>query len=90
MIEVMQVQELLAHSEIINVSFDSLEIMYNNEIYTIEQDKNRLVKRVGYQILMHDIDEIQFWFEDEVLLMHVVYQEEEYEFGIYKKEWWRD
>ncbi|MBR3840951.1 MAG: hypothetical protein IKM20_07440 [Erysipelotrichales bacterium] len=86
----MKLEELLAESEVLDVSDDYIEILYRNEIFTIEQDKNRLVKRVGYQILINNISDVLFYYEDEALYISFRYQGVDYDFGIYKKEWWRD
>ena len=87
MIQVMKLEELMAESELLEVSVDEIEILYHNEVFTILQDKDRLIKKVGYQILINNISDVMFYMEDEVLYIDFIYEGKEYEFGIYKKEW---
>ena len=89
-IQIMKLEELMAESELLDVSSDSIEILYRNEVFTIKQDDNRLVKTIGYQILVNDVHNVMFYMEDEVLFIVFEYKGKEFEFGIYKKEWWRD
>lgn len=90
MLEIMQLEELLAKSELLVINDDSIEILYMNEEYTIEFNNNRLVKRDGYQIMIHNISDVSFDLIDEELILNFSYLNEEYSFGIYKKEWWRN
>ena len=91
MISIMQLEELMAKSELIDYNSEQLTIQYNGDIYEIYFDHNRLVKTPGYQILISNISNIEFGDEEgETILMYVTQDEKEYEFGIYKKEWWRN
>lgn len=85
----MQLQELIAASEIVEVNEDSLILFYNKEEYTIEEHNGRIVKRPGYQIMMNNIEDISFELVDETVMMRGMYQNEEFEVAIGKKEWWR-
>ena len=74
----------------VEVNEDELEIIHNNETYRIFELNNKLVKVEGYQILMNHVEHVYFYFDDEELIMGFTRNDEEYEYGIYKKEWWRD
>lgn len=50
-----KVQELLAQAKILSVQANSIEIVLNHERYQLQLERNRLVKKPGYHILMTDI-----------------------------------
>ncbi len=89
MMSLMQLETLLAESEV-EVMDDELEIIHNGETYRIFEHNERLVKVEGYQILMNHVEDVHFYFDDEELIMSFSRNEKEYEYEIYKKEWWRD
>lgn len=89
MVSIMQLQTLLSESEV-EIIDDELHIIHNHENYIIFEHNNRLVKKEGYQILMNDVKDITFSFDDEILIMKFTRHDKEYAYGIYKKEWWRD
>ncbi len=50
-----KVQALLAQSKIVSVRSNLIEIVFNHEHYQLQLERNRLVKKPGYHILMNDI-----------------------------------
>lgn len=85
----MQVQELLATCEIIEIEVDRLKILCNKEEYVLEEHNERFVKRPTYQIMMSYVKDLKFSLENEVIWMEGIYHEEEFKLPIAKREWWR-
>lgn len=85
----MQVQELLATCEIIEIEVDRLKILCNKEEYVLEEHNERFVKRPTYQIMMSYVKDLKFSLENEVIWMEGKYHEEEFKLPIAKREWWR-
>ena len=85
----MQLQSLLAKCEIIEVNEDEISLICNNKEQYISLDKDRIVKRDGYQILLNGIDEVEFELVGEIVYMHGLYCGKEFDIPIAKKEWWK-
>lgn len=56
----------------INIQDNQLHYTYDNQNYWIEFDKNRLVKRPGYEILLYDVESLS----NEGGCLRLVYKEE--------------
>ncbi len=74
---VLQLRQFLASASSIEVAPDRLEAVVRHELFTIEQDKNRLVKRGGYEILDENVDRVMFYEEGERI--YVQMDEETYQ-----------
>lgn len=85
----MQLQSLLATCEIVDVDNDEISLICNNKEQYISFDKNRIVKRDGYQILLNGIDDVEFELIEETLYMRGLYCGKEFSIPIAKKEWWK-
>lgn len=85
----MQLQVLLATCEIVDVESDELSLICNNKEQFISLDKDRIVKRDGYQILLTGIDELEFELLEETLFMRGLYCGKEFDIPLAKKEWWK-
>lgn len=59
-IALFQIRHMTLLSEELSVSFDTLEMRYLNRDVVIYQDRNRLIKAEGYQILMQNIESVEF------------------------------
>lgn len=62
---ILQLRQIAAVSKNREVREKSLYMIYEHEEIRIEFDRNRLVKRDGYEILMENIDNAEFVEEDE-------------------------
>lgn len=58
----------------VEVIGDTINYSYDGKIYTIKEDRNRLVKNPGYEILLFDIDGL----EVEGGCLRLTYGEEKY------------
>lgn len=62
---ILQLRQIVAISKDRQVKEKALYMIYEHEEIRIEFDRNRLVKRDGYEILMENIDDAEFIEEDE-------------------------
>lgn len=85
----MQLQELIAICEITEISSNELALLCNREEFEIREHNNRLVKSPGYQIMLTDVQDIEFSLDDETIWMRGQFQNEKFELAIAKREWWR-
>lgn len=60
-IAIRQLQLMLAQAYTFSLMSDSLAFQYRGDEYTLEYDRNRLVKRPGYEIFLEDIDSVTFF-----------------------------
>ena len=66
---IIQLRQILALSKDIEVRSDCLEMIYRHEKISIVQDKNRLIKKNGYEILMENINHVSFQeIENEIFM----------------------
>lgn len=61
---ILQIRQRLAMADEAQVQDGTLSYLYNHEEILLEFDKNRLVKREGYEILMEGIEDAVFVQED--------------------------
>ena len=61
---ILQIRQRLAMADEAQVQDGTLSYLYNHEEVLLEFDKNRLVKREGYEILMEGIEDAVFVQED--------------------------
>lgn len=57
---VLQIRELVSLSQNAHVQNGKLYLTYQGKEEILEQDKNRLVKKPGYEIFLEDIEEVHF------------------------------
>lgn len=68
---ILQLRYFLAGSSSIAAFDDHLEVVVRHEQFTIEKDKDRLIKRGGYEILEENVDHIRFFEQDERIFMEM-------------------
>lgn len=87
---VMQLQELVAYSEIIAVEESRLVLQYQAEEVSLEEVNNRLIRKPGTVIYLANVEQVRFYWEDELILMQFERKQKEYRYVLGKKEWWRN
>lgn len=80
---VIQLREILSLSKAIEVQSHELTMNYKHESIWIGQDKDRLVKKEGYEILMEGVKNVAFYKRDEEIFLSYSKAEKEYNVQIY-------
>ena len=80
---VIQLREILSLSKDIEVQSHELTINYKHESIWIGQDKDRLVKKEGYEILMEGVKNVAFYQQEEEIFLSYSKAEKEYNVQIY-------
>ncbi|MBB5184150.1 competence protein ComGF [Faecalicoccus acidiformans] len=80
---ILQLRQILACSRDIQVDAAKLTMIYRHDEIRIEQDKNRLVKRDGYEILMEGVDQIHFEEENKDIFIYWTKHGHHYKIQIY-------
>ena len=80
---ILQLRQILACSQDIQVEPSKLRMIYQHDEIQIEQDKDRLVKRDGYEILMEGVDHIHFEKENENIYIFWTKQDHRFQIQIY-------
>lgn len=80
---VIQLREILSLSKAIEVQSHELTMNYKHESIWIGQDKDRLVKKEGYEILMEGVKNVAFYKRDEEIFLSYSKAEKEYNLQIY-------
>lgn len=75
---ILQLRQILALSKDIQVDPSFLTMNYRHEEIWIGQDKDRLVRKDGYEILMEGVNQIEFTQEKEEIFMHWKKKEKEF------------
>lgn len=68
---ILQIRELVSLSAKASVRDRDLVLFENGKEETLQQDKNRLVKRPGYEILMENLEDV--YFEQQGQKLYLVY-----------------
>ncbi len=69
-----QLRLLLAQSNDISIKDESLYFLYQKEPQVLQYDRNRLVRKKGYEIFMQSVDDL--YFEQREECFYVVWQRE--------------
>lgn len=77
---ILQLRQIAAVSKDREVKESTLYMIYEHEEIRIEFDRNRLVKRDGYEILMENIEYAEFFEEDEKIYLR--YQKDKKTFSV--------
>lgn len=77
---ILQLRQIAAVSKDREVKQRALYMIYEHEEIRIEFDRNRLVKRDGYEILMENIEYAEFFEEDEKIYLR--YQKDKKTFSV--------
>lgn len=77
---ILQLRQIVAVSKDREVKERTLYMIYEHEEIRIEFDRNRLVKRDGYEILMENIEYAEFFEEDEKIYLR--YQKDKKTFSV--------
>lgn len=77
---ILQLRQIAAVSKDREVKERTLYMIYEHEEIRIEFDRNRLVKREGYEILMENIEYAEFFEEDEKIYLR--YQKDKKTFSV--------
>ena len=80
---VIQLREILSLSKAIEVQSHKLTMNYKHESIWIGQDKDRLVKKEGYEILMEGVKNVEFYQQEEEIFLSYSKAEREYNVQIY-------
>ena len=80
---VIKLREILSLSKAIEVQSHELTMNYKHESIWIGQDKDRLVKKEGYEILMEGVKNVAFYKRDEEIFLSYSKAEKEYNVQIY-------
>ena len=80
---ILQLRQILACSQDIQVESSKLRMIYQHDEIQIEQDKDRLVKLDGYEILMEGVDHIHFEKENENIYIFWTKQEHRFQIQIH-------
>ena len=80
---VIQLREILSLSKDIEVQSHELTMNYKHESIWIGQDKDRLVKKEGYEILMEGVKNVAFYKRDEEIFLSYSKADKEYNVQIY-------
>lgn len=80
---VIQLREILSLSKAIDVQSHELTMNYKHESIWIGQDKDRLVKKEGYEILMEGVKNVEFYQQEEEIFLSYSKAEREYNVQIY-------
>ena len=80
---VIQLREILSLSKVIEVQSHELTMNYKHESIWIGQDKDRLVKKEGYEILMEGVKNVAFYQQEEEIFLSYSKAEKEYNVQIY-------
>lgn len=80
---VIQLREILSLSKDIEVQSHELTMNYKHESIWIGQDKDRLVKKEGYEILMEGVKNVAFHQQDEEIFLSYSKADKEYNVQIY-------
>lgn len=62
---ILQIRQMVAVSDTLEIQDNQLNIRYNHETFTLIEDRNRLVKTKGYEILMEGIQNAQFYKQED-------------------------
>ena len=79
---ILQLRQVVALADTYELDQDILQIQYNHQIYTIGFDRNRLVKRDGYEIFIEGIEAAGFYEKDEELYLFYTKRNKEYTYQI--------
>lgn len=80
---VIQLRDILSLSKDIEVQSHELTMNYKHESIWIGQDKDRLVKKEGYEILMEGVKNVAFYQQDEEIFLSYSKADKEYNVQIY-------
>lgn len=80
---VIQLREILSLSKAIEIQSHELTMNYKHESIWIGQDKDRLVKKEGYEILMEGVKNVAFYQQEEEIFLSYSKAEKEYNVQIY-------
>lgn len=80
---ILQIRQLVALSSEQEVQDGILYLIINHEEYEMGMDKNRLVRREGYEIYLENVEDV--YFEQEEDSIYLSYQKEKkfYRFQVY-------
>lgn len=87
---IMQLQELVALSEIVGVNDEQVTLLYQNSVVTLIEKNESLMRAPGTVIYLHPVKEVNFWMDEELLFISFFWHKKEYRYVLGKKEWWRD
>lgn len=87
---IMQLQELVALSEILDVRENEVDLLYQNKAVRLYQTGLSLIRTPGTVTYLFPISEVRFWVDEELLFLSFVWQNKELRYVLGKKEWWRD
>ena len=66
---ILQLRQIVAVSKDINVENGCLHMLYEHRDITVEFDRNRIVKKDGYEILMEDVEDAYFLYDNEKIYL---------------------
>lgn len=81
-IAVKQISQYLYGSEFVDLNNGYTYINYENKEMTIFYDKNRLVKKDGYEIILSQIDFAEFDIEEDKIYLDIKRGEDDYRFFV--------
>lgn len=79
---ILQIREMVSLSRTAQAENDQLILEEHSRQETLELDKNRLVKRPGYEILMEHVDAVEFFTQNGKLYLRYTKQGHVKEFQI--------
>lgn len=68
---VLQLRSFLAPTSSIRVDQGALEATIFHQSYRIEQDRDRLIKRGGYEILLENVEKVVFYEEEDKIYISI-------------------
>ena len=68
---VLQLRSFLAPASSIRVDQGALEATIFHQSYRIEQDRDRLIKRGGYEILLENVEKVVFYEEEDKIYISI-------------------
>ncbi len=63
-IAIKQLRLILAQSEIMDVEEQCLSFYYHEDVFRLVRYEDKLVKRKGFEVMLQDVDSIQFYQEN--------------------------
>lgn len=77
-----QISKILFTAKDIQISDSLIYTNENDEQFTISLNNNRVVKEPGFDILIHNVDELTFYQNDRNIYMELNYDEKNYTYLI--------
>lgn len=74
-IALQQIQLILAQAQEYEIDGDQLYFQYHGDVFHFEQYGNQMVKRKGFEILLQDVDDLNFYVQGTCIVMEVVRDE---------------